>query len=147
MLLGQRCQDCGRVAFPPDPYGCEQCGATPDRLASVDLAARGRIRAVATVHRHHHPEPATPFTVATVVLDDGPMLKAVLVANADDRAVGATVRGMTVPVSGRLDRPDDDSTDDSTDGDRVDLRFEIVPEGDAATPPSVGTPPAAGMTS
>lgn len=94
LLAGHRCEECGRVAFPPDPYGCEACGATVDRLSPVDLPARGRIRALAEVHRHHRPEPPTPFTVATIVLEAGPVLKAVLDQPHGWSRVGAEVIGV-----------------------------------------------------
>lgn len=103
-LVGHRCGDCGRRAFPPDPYGCEQCGAEPDRLQPITLEPVGTITALATVHRHHNPWPETPFTVASIVLDDGISLKGVLtgVASATTSttdpspAPGDRVRGVTV---------------------------------------------------
>lgn len=94
ILAGHRCPRCGRIAFPPDPYGCEACGATAAELEAVDLAAVGRISAVAEVHRHHRPSPPTPFTVATIVLDDGPALKAVLDRPGPWATVGAAVQGL-----------------------------------------------------
>ena len=106
------------MAFPPDPYACEQCGADVSELDEVELTAQGSIHAVATVHRHHKPEPATPFTVATIVLDDQVTLKGVLVG-ASGATVGARVRGVTVPAG---------EADDGTP--LVDLRFEVVEGGD-----------------
>lgn len=94
ILIGQRCQACERVAFPPDPYGCEACGAHLDRLDPYELGAVGRVHAVAVVHRHHREFPATPFTVATIVLDDGPTLKAVLTDDSADIGVAERVRGV-----------------------------------------------------
>ncbi|MGI9595934.1 MAG: Zn-ribbon domain-containing OB-fold protein [Acidimicrobiales bacterium] len=117
-IVGQRCDRCGRQAFPPDPYGCEQCGAEAALLSASELAARGVIHAVATVHRHHHPRPETPFTVATIVLDDGISLKAVLDGNGPRASVGDEVRGVLVPW---------DTDDDGTEV--VDLRFRVVEEG------------------
>ena len=95
MLKGHHCTACGRVFFPPDPYSCERCGASLDRLEPVDLRAAGTIRAAAQVHRHHHPSPTAPFTVAIIELDDGPVLKSV-VLDAGDGDVGARVRGVLV---------------------------------------------------
>jgi uncharacterized OB-fold protein len=112
-IIGQVCGRCGRRAFPPDPYGCEQCGASVDELEPIEMEATGVIHAVAQVHRHHHPRPETPFTVATVVLDDGVTLKGVLTGEVDGARVGSRVRGVTVP----WDR-DEDGTE------VVDLRFE-----------------------
>lgn len=119
-LVGHVCGACGRRAFPPDPYGCERCGASAEDLDRCELEARGIIQAVAVVHRHHRPEPPTPFTVATIVLDDGIALKAVLVEDDAQRtagppAVGSAVRG--VPVAAGTD-------DEGID--LLDLRFEVV---------------------
>ena len=66
-LVTSRCRRCALVAFPPERYGCERCGT---------------VRSHAVVHRHHQPEPATPFTVVEVALDAGPVLKAVLAGTA-----------------------------------------------------------------
>lgn len=93
VLHGTRCPACGRVATPPEPYGCERCGALVDSLEPLELPASGVVHATATVHRHHRPEPATPFTVVEVVLDGGPALKGVLVAGSDPVAIGDRVRG------------------------------------------------------
>ena len=114
-ILGQECSRCGRRAFPPDPYGCEQCGAGVDELREIELRATGTIHAIATVHRHHHPRPSTPFTVATIVLDDGITLKAVLAGDESSAGVGARVHGVTVPW---------DVGDDGAE--TVDLRFAVI---------------------
>lgn len=121
-IVGQECARCGRRAFPPDPYGCERCGADVASLQPIDLPATGTVHAVATVHRHHHPSPETPFTVATIVLDDGITLKGVLATDADTDtgtetvAVGRRVEGTTVPFD-----VDEDGTE------VVDLRFRLLP--------------------
>lgn len=117
IIVGHRCRRCDRVAFPPDPYGCERCGATAEDLDPVELAAVGTVHAVATVHRHHRPRPETPFTVATIVLDDGVTLKAVLTGDRP-AAVGDRVEGMT--VAGEVDEDDEDGTE------VVDLRFRVI---------------------
>jgi hypothetical protein len=105
-------------------------------LQRRELDAVGTIRAVAVVHRHHRPFPATPFTVAWVVLDDGIALKAVLVGDpeqerSDPPAVGAAVRGVAVAV---------DTTEDGAD--LLDFRFEpidpIEPEVEQVEPDGIG---------
>lgn len=73
---GSRCERCGLVAFPAERYGCERCGAPPADHRRERVATDGVVIARATVHRHHHPEPATPFVVVEVLLDGGPALKA-----------------------------------------------------------------------
>ena len=115
VIVGQVCQACGRRSFPPDPYGCEACGATADQLSATELGSAGVIHAVATVHRHHHPRPETPFTVITVVLDDGITLKGVLEGDPAAAVVGARVQGVTVPW---------ETADDGAEV--VDLRFAVA---------------------
>lgn len=73
---GSRCDRCGLAAFPAERYGCERCGAPPESHSTRALGTDGVVIAQATVHRHHHGEPPTPFTVVEVVLEDGPVLKA-----------------------------------------------------------------------
>ncbi len=115
MIKGQRCRRCRRTAFPPDPYGCEQCGAELEDLAPVALAASGTIHAVATVHRHHNPQPETPFTVATIVLDDEVTLKGVLDGDGSQATIGQRVEGVLVPF------------ETSEDGAQIlDLRFRLL---------------------
>ena len=97
-ILGHECRACGRRAFPPDPYGCERCGATVDELAPIELVAAGTIHALATVHRHHHDRPETPFTVASIVLDDGITLKGVLAGDRSDARQRAGRRSPSTPL-------------------------------------------------
>lgn len=99
-LEGTRCPACGRVATPPEPYGCEQCGALVATLERIELAAAGTVHSAATVHRHHKPDPATPFTVVEVVLDEGPALKGVLAPGSDPVQIGDRVEGTV--ENGRL---------------------------------------------
>ncbi|MDH4143816.1 MAG: OB-fold domain-containing protein [Acidimicrobiia bacterium] len=106
-LVASRCLDCGHLAFPDERYGCERCGALVERHESVTLAPRGVVSAAATVHRHHQPEPATPFVMVTVRLDEGPALKGVLATPAPGTAptpgtdAAHLARGRR--VEGRLD--------------------------------------------
>ena len=70
-------------------------------LESTELVAAGSVRATAMVHRHHKPDPATPFTVVEVVLDGGgPALKGVLAPGLDPPAIGERVSGAV--LDGRL---------------------------------------------
>jgi uncharacterized OB-fold protein len=92
-LAASRCEVCGRVATPPEPYGCEACGAPTDRLAPLELATTGVVHSQATVHRHHRPAPATPFTVVEVILDGGPALKGVLDPSVPPVKIGDRVSG------------------------------------------------------
>ncbi len=91
-VAGTRC-GCGRVAVPPEPYGCDVCGALPATLAAIEVELVGVVRGVATVHRHHRPEPKTPFTVVEMALDAGPVLKGVLDAESPAPTIGGRIVG------------------------------------------------------
>ncbi len=94
VLQASRCSRCGLVAAPPEPFGCERCGATATDLQATTIASTGWVAASALVHRHARPEPPTPFVVVDVALDDGPMVKSQLVdATIDDATIGTRVRG------------------------------------------------------
>ena len=79
VLKGTRCGSCGVSFFPPLTIGCEVCGSA--EMAEVDLAARGRLHSFATVHRHRSEEIEAPFTIAEIVLDDGPVIRATMTTN------------------------------------------------------------------
>ena len=112
-MVGHRCSVCGLVAFPPDPYGCQNCGASEDALEEVELEAAGSLRAMATVHRHHQDHPATPFTVGIIELVDGPVIKAIV--QGEEASVGSRVEGKLVPT---------EITDNGTQ--LGDLYFQVV---------------------
>ena len=113
IILGHQCIGCRRVAFPPDPYGCERCGSPREDLEELVLEAHGTVRAVATVHRHHQPSPATPFTVAVIQLTGGPVIKAI-VAGAGV-SVGTEVEGVLVQ-----------DVEDAEGNILVDLQFRVM---------------------
>ena len=71
-LCGKRCRACGYTFFPPHAYSCESCGAAAEQIEPRLLAGSGVLHASATVHVHHDPSTPTPFTVASISLDDGP---------------------------------------------------------------------------
>ena len=96
-LLATRCE-CGYTHFPPQHYGCEQCGKYGDALTDVALSGQGTVTAVATVHLHQAAGGAddvrplaAPFTIATVELDEGPRVRGVLADKSATADVGARV--------------------------------------------------------
>ncbi|MBB5967115.1 Zn-ribbon domain-containing OB-fold protein [Planomonospora venezuelensis] len=97
VLYGLRCAACDRVSFPRQPYGCEACGSA-DGLP-CELAATGTVRAAAEVHRHHDPRVPVPFTIVSVLLDDGPLIRGVHAgtARAGDRVRARLEPGGAVP--------------------------------------------------
>lgn len=79
-ILGGECT-CGYVFFPMQKFGCERCGSTD--LKSRALAGRGKLIASARVHLHVGKHRTAPFTVGSIRLDDGPIVRTLLIE--DDR--------------------------------------------------------------
>lgn len=99
-LNGSRCLACGATFFPPLGIGCERCGSQD--LSPVTLAAAGTVHATATVHRHAGKDIEAPFTVAEIVLDDGPLIRGLLTEIIDADVIGRRVAGEWV-TTGRDD--------------------------------------------
>jgi uncharacterized OB-fold protein len=88
VLNGGRC-GCGHVFFPFQAYGCERCGST--ELTSMRMRGRGTLVASVTVHMHARPERKAPFSVASIRLDDGPVLRALLTGPIEGLKPGCPV--------------------------------------------------------
>ncbi len=96
-LLGQQCRACARISFPPNPHGCERCGATAADLSDHPLEGRGRLRAFATTHLSPRRDIPAPFTVAVIELDAGPVVRAFMTCrDSDALAIGDAVRARIV---------------------------------------------------
>lgn len=106
-LLGGACE-CGYVFFPPQGYGCERCGRTA--LKPRVLSGRGRLIASARVHLHGGKTRQAPFTVGSIQLDDGPIVRTLLV-DADTIMPGDQVVTTLVPAA------------DAEGAEQLDLRF------------------------
>lgn len=63
-LRGVRCSNCESVLFPPQPYGCEACGADGGALENVEISSLGTLHSFTTVYVH--PKIETPYQVAEV---------------------------------------------------------------------------------
>jgi len=103
-LLGGRCE-CGYVFFPMQRYGCERCGRNGPALSSVSLRAAGVLLASSLVHLHADKRRATPFTVGTIALDEGPVVRTLLIAGPPAQApaqgsnrVPIRVKGIFIPI-------------------------------------------------
>lgn len=134
-LLGRRCEDCGYLFFPPHAFGCEVCGALPERIETVRLAGVGVVRSLAVVHRHGGSTIEAPFTVGEIALDGGPMVRAVLIGPGQF-AIGDRVRSVLWTVRPVAARGEDNALWSRTvagdgvgaeDVESVDLRFEKAP--------------------
>ncbi|WP_316575017.1 Zn-ribbon domain-containing OB-fold protein [Nocardia canadensis] len=96
-LFGLR-DSTGFVSFPFQDFGSENNGDHGDRLARIELAGTGTISAITRIHYHLDPNVATPYELASVVLDEGPLVRSVLV-DAPQARIGTRVRAITVPVA------------------------------------------------
>lgn len=95
-LIGGRCQDCKRTFFPMQPYGCEHCGSV--HLEEFHISGRGRLITSAKVHLHANPARQAPFTVGSILTDDGAVVRVLLDPTcADGIAPGDAVVSMLVP--------------------------------------------------
>ena len=75
-LLGGKCRTCGYVFFPMQTYGCESCGSQD--LEPIPLIGRGKLVASAEVFMPAGPDRPAPFTVGSIVTDDGAVVRALL---------------------------------------------------------------------
>jgi len=113
-LRGQRCGACNSLSFPPNPYGCEKCGAPAAELIDHALAGRGRLQAFATTFLAPCKDMPAPFTIASIALEDGPVVRALLTSPTDESlSIGDVVQAVLVKNS-------------TEDGARTQLRFEPV---------------------
>lgn len=107
-LIGGACT-CGHVFFPMQAYGCEKCGSTA--IAPRLLSGRGRLIASSRVHLHAGKGREAPFTVGSIVLDDGPMVRTLLADTPTSPVAGQRVHTVLVSVA------------DASGSPRLDLRF------------------------
>ena len=69
-LLLQRCNDCGKVYFPPRSF-CPENGSTNVEA----FAASGRARLISyTINHRQHPSFESPYAIAVVQLEEGPTM-------------------------------------------------------------------------
>ena len=108
-LLGGACASCGYVFFPLQAYGCEKCGGTDLRPRA--LSGVGRLLASARVWLHAGKGREAPFTVGSIRLDDGPIVRTLIVEETGPLAVGGRMVTTLEGVS------------DAEGAPRLDLRF------------------------
>lgn len=107
-LIGGACA-CGHVFFPLQHHGCEKCGRTD--VSPKALSGTGHLIASARVHLHQGKGREAPFTIASVQLDDGPVVRTLLVDTSQPAATGMRVVTTLVPIN------------DSSGAQKLDLRF------------------------
>lgn len=99
VLLGTQCISCRTSFFPPIGLGCEVCGAPADDLIGRKMRATGVLHSLATVHHHTSDDIRTPFTVAEIQLDSGPLVRALMCRTVDTTWIGYRVHAVWVRVS------------------------------------------------
>ncbi|MFJ4293175.1 Zn-ribbon domain-containing OB-fold protein [Cupriavidus sp. NPDC089707] len=114
-LRGGRCA-CGHIFFPMQAYGCERCGQAGDALTPMLLAGRGRLVASARVQMHARKDREVPFTVLSVALDDGPVVRTLLGAGSEAPLVAGQPMFATLEEVPQADG-----------GAQLDLRFSAHP--------------------
>lgn len=90
LLLANTCQQCDRFFYPPMTIGCEVCGADESELREVITPARGHVFAIADAFMAMNATP-TPFTIADVVLDAGPLVRVMVHLEAGPLQIGDRV--------------------------------------------------------
>jgi uncharacterized OB-fold protein len=101
-LLGGRCQACGYVFFPMQTYGCEACGS--QNLEAKALSGRGRLIASAEVFVSGNKYFPAPYTVGSIVTDDGAVVRAILDVPPDARLTPGAVMVTRLVHETRPDR-------------------------------------------
>lgn len=97
-LKGIACRACSRRSFPQRPL-CPHCGA--DTIDNVALSDRGRVASWTVVHQAP-PQLKTPYTLATVDLDDGVRLLGAAVGDVQiDTEVAVELFPMKSDTSGK----------------------------------------------
>ena len=107
-LLGGACE-CGYAFFPLQTYGCERCGRMAPKARA--LSGKGELLASARVHLHGGKTRQAPFTVVSVALDDGPIIRTLLADDDDAVHPGDRMVTTLAPVT------------DAEGTERLDLRF------------------------
>ena len=108
-LIGGACP-CGYVFFPMQAYGCERCGRTD--LETRPLSGRGKLLASAQVHLHMGKSRQAPFTVGSIALIDGPIVRTLLIEDEKSFRPGDEVVTRLIEVR------------DAEGNAKLDLRFE-----------------------
>ncbi|GAD82159.1 hypothetical protein FEK33_12200 [Nocardia asteroides NBRC 15531] len=95
-LFGLRDSD-GFVSYPFQEYGSENNGDHGDRVRRIALAGRGTVTAVTDIHLAPNHRVGAPYTLASIVLDEGPMVRSVLI-DGRDAGIDTRVRAVTVTL-------------------------------------------------
>jgi uncharacterized OB-fold protein len=98
-LTGMACQECGTKAFPQREI-CSACAS--DKVAPVELAARGKLYSFSEVHVAPKGFPV-PYVIGYVDLDDGVRLLGQVDGRASDLELDQSVEVVEGPIRTRND--------------------------------------------
>lgn len=101
-LTATTCYACGYVDFPPQAYGCRQCGAYGADLRAEEIGTAGTVVSSAVVAFHPDPAVPVPYTVAAISLDAGPAIRAIM-RDPTPLAIGDAVHGELAETDGRTE--------------------------------------------
>ncbi|MBN9086800.1 MAG: OB-fold domain-containing protein [Reyranella sp.] len=96
-LLGGRCA-CGHVFYPMQTHGCEVCGRHGGDLQPMTLSGRGTLLSSTVVHLHADKARPAPFSIGKIALEEGPVVRTLLVDPAPSIAPGTAMKATLVPV-------------------------------------------------
>ena len=114
-LIGTRCTTCGRYFFPPRSF-CPDCRRA-GKIVSYKFPGTGTVVTYTIIRTASEQfEQMTPYALAIVKLDEGPLFTAQLVCSPEEARIGMRVR----PVFRRI----------SADGESGVIHYgtEYVPE-------------------
>ena len=92
-LIGNRCEECGRVFFPPRE-SCPQCRRkSMGKIKEIKLTGKGEIVTYSIIHVGPEEfEDQVPYPIAIIQLDEGPRITAQIVdCDIDDVKIGMKV--------------------------------------------------------
>lgn len=98
-LKGCRCK-CGYVYFPRQHYGCEACGRTGNDIEEIKLSGKGKLLSFATVHRSTLDKYKAPYIVASILLDDDCVTRALLNVTDDSQLKVGQIVYSTLTIVG-----------------------------------------------
>ena len=90
-----RCGSCGKLTYPASAYGCQYCGAEPERGMVEQVPSLGTLRNYVTVHAPLVRDMPPPFVVGEVEFAEGMREEVLLdVTSESELAPGMTVMGV-----------------------------------------------------
>ncbi len=90
-LVGSKCENCGAIYFPPRII-CKNCGRQ-SKMKDYKLSGNGEIYTFTTIHATTETfKTDTPYTIAVIKTDEGPLVEGHIVDNGKEVKIGARVR-------------------------------------------------------